>query len=89
MHVAFETGEVMNLQSLDLLGDPGEGGHQHRDTDQRAQFGGNAVAQFERRHEGRADAAHHRGVDQSDGGIERRDRAERGQQEQPCTAGCP
>ena len=44
MHIAFETGKVMDLEALDLLGDIGKGGDQHRHGDQGPEFGGNAVA---------------------------------------------
>ena len=83
MHVAFKAGEMMDLEPLDLLGDAGERRDHHRHRDQGAQFGGNTVAQFDRRHEGRANAARHGGVDQSDRGIERGNGTEQEQRRQP------
>ena len=50
MHIAFETGEMVDLQPLDLIGDTVERGQHHRHRDEGAQVGGDAVAQFYRRH---------------------------------------
>ena len=86
VEVAFRAGQMMHLKMLDLLGDRGLAGQQHRHGDQRAQRRGHAVTQVEARQRARAKTAGHAAIGQGDGRIHRRDQAAEGKQGQHVAA---
>ena len=53
MQIAFGTGEMMDFQTLDMLIDRLPSRQHRRHRDERSEFGGNSVPQFQSRQQRR------------------------------------
>ena len=85
MQVAFGTGEMVDLQTLDLLLDGVRRGQKRRYGDEGAQMRGNAVGQLQGRQKVGVEAEADRSIDQRDRGVNGGDRAQRRENpERPC-----
>ncbi len=83
MKFALGTRQIVYLEPADLLLDVPERGQQRRHGDEGAQVRGDSATQFESRQQGGAETSGDDVVDNRNGQVDRRDKPENPEQQQP------